>query len=649
MKYNVLASGLLGMALTFLPGAVHAQVGPDDVESFEDYVVKDGDTCTSIARQFYGDVYAYDIIHAFNDLSATAYACTPGTALKLPKLKPRPEAAVQQAFGAVKSAGPETQWQDAERGMPLFRAWKVNTLEESRAELAFRDQSELAMSENTLVVIYGPRKADALARSVPRAQVEKGKLKARLTQLSGGIDVETPSAQAEMEAGVKQVSVDDDGTTRVENQSGSPIRVSGKGKSQGRKVQVKAGFGTRVVQDKAPERPRALPQTPKWTDESQTYGLTLGDTPASISATWEPIKDAERYYVELSRDMKGADVFFSGFVAADVRRLEVKELPPGTYYAAVSSVDSELFESVPSKPKVFQVESVKVSENGMVSGASNTLWLGASLSAPPGKKCGVEAMGPRFEIKQVGDLTVKCEGQGRSASLALKSEPPKPVELPESVQAERGEVLGLSLRFEPIRTKGLRVEAPEGVIVNAFGSEAPDELLVQIVPNAEAVDGELRLMAYDTPIATIPLKVVEPEASDADSSGPPVWTSALAGWSDDGLNLDLRVGVLTTPWFAGELRLAPGSLNEDQGFFFEGGFQFLLGLLDSRVAPHLAAGVHARAATNEDISPLLRGGIGVAFKPGESLRLRLETGVSILPDEDFRLPFFLAGGVSFEW
>jgi len=626
------------------------QVTAEDVEAFETYTVLVGDTCTSIAKKFYGDVYAYDIIHAFNDLSATSYACTAGQVLQIPKLKPRPEAAVAQAVGPVKSAGPQSDWTDAERGTPLFRAWKVNTLEKARAELAFRDQSELAMGENTLVVIYGPKSADALARNVPRAEVERGTLKARLTQLSGGIDVDTPSANAQLEAGNKQISVDDEGTTRVENQSGETVRVEGRGKAAGKRVQVRAGFGTRVVREKGPERPRPLPPTPSWEDAAELYDVVIGEQTTTLKARWKPVKEAHRYYVELSRDRKGIDVFYAGFTPGDVFQVEVQNVPAGKYFAAVSAVDADLFESVPSAAKTFLVEGVRVSEGdwfGEVDGIP-ALWLGGQVIAPPGKKCGVETLGPRVELKIPGDFELKCEGQGKSASQSVRVLPPAIQDLPDEVVAIRGRVTTLSLTFEPARTRGLRVGAPVGVMTNALAGEG-DQVLVQIVPSAEALDGPLTLTAYEVPFGEVQLKIQEPPVAEGDFGGPPIWTSVLLGFNEFGPSLDLRVGAITTPWFGGELRVAPGFSKAEETLTLEAGAHVMFGLLDTLLAPHVLAGLGVHYGYVEDVEPFLRLGGGLAWEPGEDWRIRLEVGVNLIADDDLRTAPFSALGVSFEW
>jgi hypothetical protein len=629
---------------------VAAQVTSEDVEGFDAYVVKTGDTCTSIAKQFYGDVYAYDIIHAFNDLSASSYACVAGQTLQMPRLKPRPEAALAAKVGPVKSAPPQADWRDAESGMALFRAWKVNTLEKAKAELAFQDQSDLVMSENTLVVIYGPRNADALQRSVPRAEVERGRLKARLSQLSGGLDVDTPSAIAELESGEKQVSVEDDGTTRVENHSGQAVRVEGRGKAAGKKVSVKAGFGTRVVRDKAPEKPRVLPSTPAWTSPEDGLDLVFDNETTTLKAQWMPVKGAQRYHVELSRDAGALDVFFSGFVDADIHQVEIQEVPAGIYHATVAAVDADLFESVPSVAKKFRVDPLVVSEGGLLSiEQTPAIVLGSTLTAPIGRKCGFESPASRTELRKLGTTTITCQGGGLVASREVSVVPQTLTDAPQLVQAIRGQVTEVVLSFAPSRPKGLVVAAPDGVIANAFAGEG-DTITIQVVPNADAGNGNLDLSVFGEPLGAIALEITEPVSAAAQFGRPPIWLTTMAGYSDFGPNLDLRAGLVTTPWFGGELRIAPGYYADDESFTMEVDGHVMLGWLDTKVTPHILGGLGLRYGFADDLEPMARLGAGVGWQIHHAWRLRGEVAANIIPEDDILgLSPGAAIGASYEW
>lgn len=629
---------------------VAAQVTSEDVDGFDTYVVKTGDTCTSIAKQFYGDVYAYDIIHAFNDLSSSSYACVAGQTLQMPRLKPRPEAALAAKVGPVKSAPPQADWRDAERGMSLFRAWKVNTLEKAKAELAFQDQSDLVMSENTLVVIYGPRNADALARSVPRAEVERGRLKARLSQLSGGLDVDTPTALAEMETGEKQVSVEDDGTTRVENHSGQAVRVEGRGKAAGKRVSVQAGFGTRIVRDKAPERPRVLPVTPVWKSATDAFEFVFGEETTTLKAEWEPVKGAQRYYVELSRDAAGMDVFYSGFVNADVHQVEVREVPAGTYHAAVATVDKDLFESVPSPLKKFRVEPIVVSEGGLLSvDQSPTIVLGSTLTAPIGRKCGLESLATRTELRKLGPTRITCEGSGLNASRDVTVVPQTLDNPPQVVRAIRGQATDVVLTFLPSRPKGLTVVAPDGVLANAFAGDG-DSIVVQIVPNAGAQNGNLELSAFGEHLGSIALEITEPQSAGAQFARPPIWLTTMVGYSDFGPNLDLRAGLVTTPWFGAELRLAPGYGTEEEAFAMEVDGHVMLGWLDTTLSPHILGGLGLRYGFSDDLEPMARLGVGLGWQVRHAWRLRGEVAGNIVPEDDILgVSPAAALGASYEW
>lgn len=356
----------------------------EDITEFESYVVKNGDTCTSISEAFFGDKRRYDLIHAYNDLSADNYACLPGRTLKIAKIPALPDALVAEKAGDVRARGPAQQnWNEALAGMDLYSAWRLNTLQKARAEIAFQDTSTLLMSPETLVIIYGQSREKTRVEPA-RTVLESGRLRSRLDELAG-VKVESPSSTATLGSGQAQVTVESDGLTRVENHRGKPAEVTGKA---GGKVAVKQGMGTRVKPNAQPEPPRPLPQTPVWLSaESFTVGFEgIG---ATVSLRWEPVAQAKAYYVELARDPRGIDVVESVFVPADRTELHIKNTPPGTYFAVVSSVDADKFESVPSLIHHVRSATVSLPAENLTVDASGTyrVVLGTAVRPPKNMVC----------------------------------------------------------------------------------------------------------------------------------------------------------------------------------------------------------------------------------------------------------------------
>ncbi len=396
---------LAGLLLSLVPSAAMAQ----EITEFEDYVVKPGDTCTSIAEKFFGDKRRYDFIHAYNDLSADSHACVAGRKLKIAKIPPVPDALLGQKGGEVRARGPEqADWNDAQTGMDLYSAWRLNTLEKAKAEIAFQDTSTLIMSANTLVVIYG--QSQEKSKIVPAHTVlETGRLRSRLDELAG-VKIESPSSTAELGSGQAQVTVEEDGLTRVENHLGGSAKVVGKA---GGEVSVKEGMGTRIKVNQKPEPPRPLPPTPVWTGKDDVV-LGFKGIGATIILEWKPVKVAESYYVELAKDARGVNVVESVFVPGDKTRLEVKGVPAGTYYAVVSAVDADKFESVPTAVRHIRTALV-VMPNGSINlddtGAKHVV-LGTKLRAPRGMTCRTTADGEFVEktaFVTEGGTSLECK------------------------------------------------------------------------------------------------------------------------------------------------------------------------------------------------------------------------------------------------
>ncbi len=323
-----------------------------DIELY-DYTVVKGDTCSAIARRVFGDRKAYDRIHEHNPtMGPTPHTLVPGTILKLPRAKQRPDARVTASERKVEARSPsDSVWQAAHQGFELFRGWRLSTLDRAFAEVTFRDTSRIYMRENTLVIIYGGSDGDA-RRSSTKATLDKGALRSRLGELSGGraLAVETPSANTQLTGGSALITVDPEGTSRVANHGGGRARVrSGKPGKPGKPVEVPERMGSKVRQGSVPTPPKPLPDTPRWaTDNAGTYLVPDGGT-GTIEGSWTSVPKAETYRVEVGRMAQGGFTMTSVQVPKTATGFEVHGLPAGGYFATVAAVDDDAFESPPSR------------------------------------------------------------------------------------------------------------------------------------------------------------------------------------------------------------------------------------------------------------------------------------------------------------
>ncbi len=528
------------------PAEVSAQV-----ETFE-YTVEQGDTCESIAEEFYGHVGGCDLIEKYNAEEGGEPNLTPGNVLELPTKVARAEALVDRKHGSVRARDPEQSWRPAEIGDELYRAWRVNTLQRARAELAFRNASQLKMREQTLVIIYGGSREDT-ERDRTRATLQEGKLRSKLDELAGGggMEVDSPSAQMALGVGESLLGVDEEKTTRVANHGGEPIEVTGKGSASNQTVSVAENMGTKVEQGSAPTPPRKLPPSPGWTSEPVDV-LAFGDEERTVRAAWEPVDEAEEYFVEFAADRQGIEVIRSVYVPADVTSLEVRELPPGSYFATVSTIDAEGFESIPSERREIRVVAIEYDEAQRLEGEQEpTFALGARLSAPGETACAVgdgEAE-PAVRLEAVGEQEFRCRRAGGDWTVRRTIAVAKPeVEVGGRDVGEEGEVafrrgrFGLvELAFAPSLPPGVQYVFPgvdEGALVAAptptgqrrvrvrieAGEQAPSEAILEVRSSRGAT-----LVEVPVRVAEAPAEQEREPVDEPDGPGRALRVGALGG------------------------------------------------------------------------------------------------------------------------
>lgn len=641
--YSALICLVLGMA-----APVFAQ------ESFVSYTVAPGDTCTSIALQFYGDARAYNHIHDYNDLSGEGYACRPGMKLRLPVLPDYPEAQLVARTGNVRAKPPKAEWDPVDVGAGLFEAWRVNTLSRARAELGFRDESEIQMHENTLVVIYGPSKDKAERRIGRRAHVDKGRLKTALSALSGSpMDVSTPDAKAHFSSGKAQVTVDD-GESRIANHSGKAARVTAPDGSGG--VAVKAGQGTRVKRGKPPEKPRALPATPTWEDSFSPKALTFMGGSATVNATWKPVQNAEAFYVEISRGVRQLDVLFSKRVPATTQALQMQELPAGRYYVSIVAIDKSEFESIPSELRRLRVYEMGVNPTQIVDAQAHQFMLGAAFKSPRGMQCQVDdgELKELIRLEKIGEHQIKCKNDEAQVEMTVHAVEPQ-VEMvdvtDENIAMRRGEAKTVDVKFSPRLPSSIRIEGGEGVALKA--EKIDDETMrLTIAPREEAASGASDVGVYYEDIRLGGLElVVEPR----DAAAPPVVSeelvpaeyllSVLLGydmvsvdpyWGEDfpvpGGSIEVGLGLVPTRYFAAEARVGMSAHFDDTTeMVLTVRAQGMAGLFESAAAPYVGIGAGWKAWLDDGARFELRPSLGVMPKLGESMRLRAEVGADLTP------------------
>lgn len=518
------------------------------VETFE-YTVRDGDTCAAIAKRFFGDAKRYDIIHQYNPgMGPTPHDLKAGRILILPKVATAknsgPDAEVTASRRRVEArAANEDAWRLAAIGLDLFRGWRVNTLPKASAELTFRDTSVLELRENTLVIIFGSTQTSA-RRTTTEASLDRGALRSRLGELSGGasLKVEMPAASAELEGGRALVTVDDAGTSRLANHGKGKASVADRPKVKKKKpkaVKVAGGMGSKVEAGKTPTPPHRLPPAPAWAPEQRTRFVSIPAAGASVAASWVAEPKAASYRIEVARKPDGRDVVADAVAPGTVTAVELHGLPPGEYWMSVASIDRDKFEGIPNDALALRVvEGAMVLPDGTAfalpapdadtdaTAAALDVPRGTILRAPAGLTCRLGDATPAAEVTLVdpGTASVSCtESEGGAIAKLDVDVLPWTLALPEGAPAVVPLVVAeprdveFSLASASYSIAALQVDAPAGIRVGAPVSLGDGRWRVQLTADAATPPGELVLrtpagvelqrIAYtvEAPVVTAPV------------------------------------------------------------------------------------------------------------------------------------------------
>ena len=455
-----------------------ALAGTARAQEVVEYTVREGDTCASIARRFYGDARAYDRIHDHNPgMGAPPHRLEAGTVLRLPPatLARGPDAHVTAVRRRVSARGPRAEsWAAARAGQALEGGWQVATHDASSALLTFRDDSVLEMRAQTLVVIYGGSR-ELARRGDARATLERGTLRSRLGELAGIVDLETPTSRAQVGSGQAVMTVDQDGTSRLANLGGRAATVT----TDVGRVRVPAGTGTIVRRGEAPSAPRPLPPPPVWSNDLAGRFVGLTGRGGTLRGSWEPVPDAARYRVEIAARPDGSDVVAAVEVPGDEQSFEVHGLPPSVYYASVATIDASMLEGAPSPLRAMQVMSARIIPPGGTEpveepydpgdpsrpASTPRVLPGTWVVAPIGTKCAVGEETPRemITVRAPGPTRVRCfdpadrEIPGFEV-LVLRVR----TQIEEGARVARGETTEVRLRLEPEIPPGVALDVTAG-------------------------------------------------------------------------------------------------------------------------------------------------------------------------------------------
>lgn len=600
-------------------------------QEMEVYTVKAGDTCSSIAEAFYGDARFFTSIHRANDLGEPPHVLKPGMKLNLPT---EAEATLSRKRGRVQAQAPKAGWTSASEGLELYRAWRVNTLEQARALVGFRDDSELVLRENTLIVIFGDAQSSTQQRG-GRAVLESGALRSRLGELSG-VTVETPTATAKLGEGSAVVAVDGESATLVSNHEGAATQFASKS-APAAPVTVKAGYGSKAKKNERPSKPRPLPPRPIWEAGPRSFATFDSST---ISASWHAVPQAARYFVEVTSDAGGVQVMQAVYAPAEVTRLEVQGLPTGSYYATVSAIDEEGFESIPAERLELRVARIAAPPGSISTEEPLRFYAGTTLTAPAGLTCRADEAQPHAQqfavvarnaprvagVSYPGhqeQLEIECTDGDVTTTVAAEVEIPafELQEVGDALQLHEGGVATVAIAFEDgwVQTEatgaGLETATKKaGATSSYLGVRAdgvPGEQLVISAGGAPILDVAVEHVATPVDEGKIPSGLGLSLTGFGTPAGVLGSTEATAG-----IGAQLFALVDVAPWFT--LGAGVGGievLGSENTFSFAPMVDARFAVPSNSVRPYVAVGARAWLP--------LAGGVYGSFEPGLGTTIRL--------------------------
>ena len=438
-----------------------------------EYVVKRGDTCPSIAAAFYGDIKRIDLVHALNpNLGPVPHVLRPGQVLLLPpRATPAlaaPDAKLTRVRNTVEVAAPNPR--PGKPNDPLFRGNRVGTMASSAADVTFRDETQVKLGENTLVIIFGDTNASATRTNAAEATVVTGSLRARLSEIAGKKKdkprVETPSGSVVMNDGEAKVSVDARRATRLAVYAGGSTVTA-----QKRTVPVSDGFGSKAEMGSAPTPPRPLPAAPVWTTSPGPLVLSdadVADVAGAFGAGQGAGDPAAEFHIQIARDAAFDDVLVDVRVPATTSALEAKRLPPGSYAARVSAIDADAFEGKWSSAAAFTVSRLTMRPLPHRRTSVETPEVGLVCALDGGA-----AQGFPIELDRNQAHSLSCTSAAGAGTLELDELPIRAVSASADMPRQSGRAGTLRVRLTdeadlPLDRLEVTAEPAEGLTVGRF-------------------------------------------------------------------------------------------------------------------------------------------------------------------------------------
>ncbi|MCS6807764.1 MAG: OmpA family protein [Bacteroidota bacterium] len=292
----------------------------------------------------------------------------------------------------------ELAFHNARKNDEIHEYHRINTGENSRAEITFNDNSKIQISENTSMLILSPSRNRAAEKPQENVRLLRGNLFVKLNGYSNSNDkftVRTEESAIEFDrSNSGRISVDSNKKATVSVFEGASARVkisSAQGTDSA--VEVKSGFGFTIQGSDGVGTLRKIPEQPELLSPDKTFASLLS-IPSPVVFQW--VRRAPFTRLEVASDPSfTALVYRQTFQSSDS---VIMPLDSGDYYYRLASIDEYGIESKPVEGTISiagQGKSLAFRFTGfaLLLVAAALLWLSILLNTP-------------YEAKYISNLSV---------------------------------------------------------------------------------------------------------------------------------------------------------------------------------------------------------------------------------------------------
>jgi len=230
-------------------------------------------------------------------------------------------------------------WSDASEGTTVRNRDAVQTFYNSRARVDFKENNELRIGQNSLVVFRSGAADPFLERRDPAVVVMNGELTGTVNAKYGALGVQFPAGLVELAATSGsgedvdfRVGINPDGSSTIAIYSGqADVNIAGD------HYRISANQGLTIAEDGRTSGARMLPSLPSIRVPYDNAVAKFLAAPPRVRFLWGELPDARIYRLEIAADPGFEEILVDEYL--DEPTFTHGNLPSGDYYWRISARD----------------------------------------------------------------------------------------------------------------------------------------------------------------------------------------------------------------------------------------------------------------------------------------------------------------------